>query len=721
MIATRSARVESPLGEGSLLFLSMTAREALGRPFSYTIDVLAEDDSLDFSSLLGQVMTVELTLPSSATREFSGHCTEVALVGELGRYVRYRVQLHPWLSLLAHTTNSRIFQQQSVPDVVKQIFRDHGFSDFSEALGVKYRNWDYLVQYRESDLHFVSRLLEQEGIYYYFTHKDKKHTLVLADSISAHEKAPGYEELPYFPPQPGEQRERDHIDSWRTTRQIRPGAFVATDFDFEKPQLKLTSQSRQPNDHSKADYELYDYPGEFKDLGEADVQVRLRLEEHQADYEVVRASSNARGLLTGGLFKLIDFPREDQNKEYLVIEAHYDFRVTDYESLNQSDAGPDYRCQFKAIDSQRQFRSSRITRKPVVEGPQTAIVVGDVKQEIWTDEYGRIKIRFHWDRRDDAKDDERSCWVRVAQIWAGSGFGGIHIPRVGQEVVVDFLEGDPDRPIVTGCLYNADNKPPYTLPANRTQSGIKSRSVAGATPNNFNEIRFEDKKGSEEFHMQAEKTMSTLVKKDRSASVGGSDSVSVSGDRSVSVNGNLSVSVKGNGSGPTQSTHSVTGKHALDASDEITITAPNKITLTVGSTTIVMTPSAITLTASDSQVTIDPNIFAKSSGNSTLMLDPNACLAASGKATVLLDDKVLAASAQSASILLDANVAAQASSGDVAIGGLNVSAIGKMKATIGISGSAVECSPPGTTVSGAMVNVNGNAMVSIAAPMIKIG
>src|SRR4051812_27751517 len=215
MIGTRSAKVESPLGDKALLFLSMTAREALGRPFSYTVDVLAEDDTLDFASLLGQVMTVEIELPLFATREFSGYVTELSLVGELGRYVRYRAQLNPWLSLLGHTTNSRIFQNQSVPDVIKQIFRDHGYSDFKEALSSGYRVWDYLVQYRESDLNFVSRLMEQEGIYYFFSHQEKKHTLVLADSYSSHEKTPGYEELPYFPPQSGERRERDHVYSWR--------------------------------------------------------------------------------------------------------------------------------------------------------------------------------------------------------------------------------------------------------------------------------------------------------------------------------------------------------------------------------------------------------------------------------------------------------------------------------------------------------------------------
>ncbi|HET7539437.1 MAG TPA: type VI secretion system tip protein TssI/VgrG [Polyangiaceae bacterium] len=735
MTATRSARVQTPLGEGTLLFLSMMAREALGRPFAFTVELLAETDTLDLSSLLGQVMTVELELQQNATREFSGYCTEIALVGAHGRYVRYRAQLAPWFSLLSHTTTSRIFQKMSVPDVIKQIFRDRGFSDFKEALTGQYRIWDYLVQYRESDFNFVSRLMEQEGIYYYFTHQDKKHTLILSDSYSSHQKVPGYEELPYFPPQQGEQRERDHINSWQALRKIRPGAFVATDFDFEKPKLKLSSQLRKPNEHSQADYELYDYPGEFHDLAEADVQVRLRLEEHQTEYEVLRASSNARGLHTGALFNLVDFPREDQNKEYLVTEAHYELRVNDYESIGSGSSGPNYSLQFHAIDSQRPFRAARVTRKPVVEGPQTAIVVGDPKQEIWTDKYGRIKVRFHWDRRDSASDDERSCWVRVAQIWAGSGFGGIHIPRVGQEVVVDFLEGDPDRPLVTGCLYNADNMPPYTLPANQTQSGIKSRSVAGATPDNFNEIRFEDKKGAEELHIQAEKDMSTLVKHDqtttiqhdRTTSITRNDTLNITGDQFIHIHGNLSMTVDGvtepknpEKASPIKSKMAVTGSHDMKASDKISMAAPNMITLTVGGSSITITPGSITISAGGSTIVVDANVALGSSGKSNIVLDANAFAKASGGGSMLLDGNACVQSSGKSQMLLDGD-AALTTGGTVSLHGAKITGKGDTEAGLDGGGSVIALSPASADLSGAQVNVTGKGVVSVGGPMVKIG
>jgi type VI secretion system secreted protein VgrG len=729
MIATRSARVDSPLGDGTLLFLSMSAREALGRPFSYTVDVLAESDSLDFSKVLGQSMTVELELPLLATREFSGIVTEVALVGELGRYVRYRVQLSPWLSLLAHTTNSRIFQNLSVPDVLKQVFRDHGYTDFSEAFSGEYRTWEYLVQYRESDLNFVSRIMEQEGIYYFFKHHDKKHTLVLADSHSSHEATPGYEEVPYFPPQQGERRERDHIDGWRTARQIRPGAFVAADFDFEKPKLKLISQLRMPNDHAKSEHELFDYPGEFRDLNEGDVQARLRLEEQQSDYEVARGASNARGLSTGALFTLTDFPREDQNKEYLIAEAQYELRVTDYESLDTGSAEPDYRCQFKAIDSRTPFRALRSTPKPVVEGPQTAIVVGDSAQEIWTDEYGRVKVQFHWDRL-GKMDGAKACWVRVAQIWAGSGFGGIHIPRIGQEVVVDFLEGDPDRPIITGCLYNFDNKPPYTLPANQTQSGIKSRSSKGGTPDNFNEIRFEDKKGSEELHVQAEKDYTELVKHDRTTdikhdrtvTIGHNDVLSVTGDCSIHIKGNLSFQVDGvsNNDSPIKSSMGITGAHDMKASDSIDIAAPNHIKLSVGGSSIMIEPGKITISAGGhAQLVLDANVLAKSNDGSKIVLDANALAQSSGGSKVVLDANALAQSSGGSSVTLDGG-AAMKSGGDVAISGKNVDVSGITKTTVAGGAGKVELAAAGAAVSGPKASVAGSAMTEITGAIVKI-
>ncbi len=727
---TRTATVATPLGEDVLLFFSMRARETLGRPFLYDIELLSERDDVSLAALLGQPISVALDVNGERFREFNGIVTDFALVGQLGkRYVRYRASVRPWLWLLTQRKTSRIFQSKSVPEVLREVFREHGFSDFSELLSSQhYEKREYLVQYRESDFNFVSRIMEEEGIYYFFKQEGGKHTLLLCDSYSAHEASPGYEEVPYFPKQEGERRERDHIDTWISSRHIRPGAYVAHDFNFLDPQEPKRGELVMPNDHAEAHYQVFEYPGGFQQNQAGDVLARIRLEELQAEHEVVRGTGNARGLSAGALFSLSGFPRDDQNKEYLLTDVSYVIQVTGYETGREPDEPPDYRLSFVAMDSQRPFRPARITRKPTVEGPQTAFVVGQAGQDIWTDEYGRVKVRFHWDRA-QTPDESASCWVRVAQIWAGSGFGGVHLPRTGQEVVVDFLEGDPDRPLITGRVYNAVNTVPYKLPDNATQSGIKSRSVTGGAPDNFNEIRFEDKKGEEELHLQAEKNMTTLVKNDqsttvqknRSASVGGSDSVSVTGNRSVSVHGTLSVSVDGSGGGAPHSQLNVTGQHKIHASDNIEVDAPNHIKLECGGSSILIEPGKITLVAGGhATVVLDANVFAKSDGGSTMLLDANACTKANGGATVLLDANVLAKSNASAQMVLDSSAKINANA-DVTLDGMTVAATGKTQASLTVGSSSVKLSPAGADVAGGMVNVNGTGMVAIGGPMIKIG
>lgn len=727
---TRTATVATPLGDDVLLFYSMTAREALGRPFFYDLELLSERDDVNLGALLGQPLSVGLDVNGESFREFNGIVTDFALVGELGRrYARYRASVRPWLWLLTQRRTSRIFQNKSVPEVLREIFREHGFSDFSELLASQhYEKREYLVQYRESDFNFVSRIMEEEGIYYFFKHEGGKHSLLLCDSYSAHEPVSGYEEVPYFPKQEGERRERDHVDSWISSRHIRPGAYVAHDFNFLDPKEPKHGELVMPNDHAEAHHQVFEYPGGFQQNQAGEVLARIRLEELQADHELVRGTGNARGLSAGALFSLTGFPRDDQNKEYLLTDVSYVIQVTGYESGHQPDEPPDYRVSFVAMDSQRPFRPARLTHKPRVEGPQTAFVVGQEGQDIWTDEHGRVKIRFHWDRA-KTPDESASCWVRVAQIWAGSGFGGIHLPRIGQEVVVDFLEGDPDRPLITGRVYNAVNPVPYKLPDNATQSGIKSRSSTEGAPDNFNEIRFEDKKGEEELHLQAEKNMTTLVKNDqsttveknRSASVGGSDSVSVTGNRSESVHGTLSVSVDGSGGGAPHSQLNVTGQHKIHASDNVEVDAPNHIKLECGGSSILIEPGKITLVAGGhATVVLDANVFAKSDGGSSFLLDANACTKANGGATVLLDANVLVKSNANAQMVLDSNAAISANA-DVTLEGMTVAGTGKTQASLGVASNSVKLSPAGADVAGAMVNVNGTGMVSIGGPMIKIG
>ncbi len=730
MLVSRSAEFTSSLGD-KLLFYSMTGRETLGRLFSYEVDLLSDDDSVGLSELLGQPASVLLERTDGSVREFNGFVTHFALVGQHGNFVRYRATLKPWLWFLGQTRNCRIFQSKTVPDVVKDIFREHGFSDFEESFSNDaYRQWEYLVQYRESDLNFVSRILEQEGIHYFFKHADGKHTMVLADSNNAHTANPGYQSVPFFPPLERELREEEHIDSFTTARQIRPGKFMARDWKFKTPEI-LKANVGSPLESAHGEYELYDYPGDFTNQDEADLQVRLRLEEHQVEFETVQGSGPVRGLMAGGRFAMTQFPRDDQNREYIILSAGYDIHVAEYESIEAVDREPIFRFKFTAIDSKHTYRVPRLTRKPIVEGPQTATVVGPDKADIYTDEWGRVKVKFHWDRKEESNQDS-SCWIRVSQVWAGQNWGAMHIPRLGQEVIVDFLEGDPDRPIITGRVYNQQQLPPYKLPDNATQSGVKSRSTAassdgGASDSNFNELRFEDKKGSEEVYMQAEKDMTTLIKHDRTTTIQRNDTLNITGDQFIKIHGNLSMIVEGvteksnpDKTKPVKSSLGVTGAHRIDASDTIDIQAPNKITLTCGDSVITMVPGKITLTTAGSTVAIDANIFSQSSGKAEIMLDANAFVKASGGASMLLDANACTQSNGKSQMLLDGD-AALTTSGTVSLHGAKITGKGDSEAGFDGGGSTIALNAASADLSGAQVNVSGKGVVSIGGPMVKIG
>ena len=490
--------------------------------------------------------------------------------------------MRPWLWLLTRTSDCRIFQDMTVPAIVKHVFQELGLTDFNDQrlLG-DYRTWTYCCQYNESTFNFVSRLLEQEGIYYYFTHENGKHTLVLADGINGHNTVPGYEEVPYYPPQTQQRRERDHIHAWTLERQAQPGAYAHNDFDFTKARADLNTQRIAPANHAYADFETYHYPGEYDQKSDGEHYARVRLEALHAQHERITAHGNARGLTAGSLFSLTGCNRKDQNREYLIIHAIHTLNSDHYESTEQVAEDQLYSCELNAIGSQQPYRPQRTVDRPKVHGPQTAIVVGAAGEELWTDPYGRVKVQFHWDRQ-GKKDEKSSCWVRVAQSWAGSGWGSIHIPRIGQEVIVEFLEGDPDRPIITGRVYNDTTPVPYNLPANATQSGIKSRSSKGGGESNYNELRFEDKKGSEHIHMQAEKDYTRLVKNNEEAEIQANHSMTIQGDQTLVIQGNH--------------TMTITNASRHDAKT-VLITAADAIELKVGASSIKMSASGIEISS----------------------------------------------------------------------------------------------------------------------------
>ncbi len=443
--------------------------------------------------------------------------------------------LRPWLWLLSRTSDCRIFQNLSIPQIIKQVFRDLGFSDFEDALSRPYREWEYCVQYRETSFDFVSRLMEQEGIYYFFRHEQDRHVLVLADAYGAHATVPGYTSVPYYP-KDEQQRERDHMHNWHLVQQVQPGSLELNDYDFQRPSASIDVRSAMPRPHTAGDYPLYDYPGTYVKSEDGEHYARTRIEALQTLHEQVEFSGNARGLGSGHLFSLTGFSRRDQNREYLILGARYYITQERLESGGGA-ASAQFDSSLTCIDAQQSFRPLANTHRPIVKGPQTALVVGPKGEEIWTDQYGRVKVHFYWDRHDQSNENS-SCWIRVSQSWAGKNWGSMQIPRIGQEVIVSFLEGDPDRPIITGRVYNAEQTAPYDLPENATQSGMKSRSSKGGSPANFNEIRMEDKKGLEQLYIHAERNQDIVVEVDESHSVGHDRNKSIGHNETVTIGNN---------------------------------------------------------------------------------------------------------------------------------------------------------------------------------------
>lgn len=532
----RPVEITTPLGDDVLLFNRMTAAEELGRLFRFEFDLLSKEPDIKFDDILGQNITARLSLPGDKERYFNGFVSRFSQEGMVDEFHAYSMTVHPWLWFLTRTADCRIFQEKSVPDIIKEVFRDHGFTDSEEALSDSYRTWNYCVQYRETDFNFVSRLMEQEGIYYYFKHQKDKHILVLADSVSAHEPYPDYEKLPFFPPDEHLRRERDHIYDWNLERKVQPGVYALNEYDFTRPKANMQVKSSIQRDHAHGALEMFDYPGEYSDTSDGENYVRARIEELQVEHEQVQGQGNARGLAAGSLFELTDYPREDQNREYLIIAATHQIASEAYTSGDAAGTGVDYTCKFTALHSKQLFRPARTTPKPLVQGPQTAVVVGPSGDEIHTDKYGRVKIQFHWDRYGKL-DENSSCWVRVSHPTAGKGWGAVQIPRIGQEVIVDFLEGDPDRPIITGRVYNANQMPPYELPGSGMVSGMKSNSTPGG--GGFNEISMNDTKDNEEMTIHAQYNQSNTVENDQSVTV-------VSGNRVVTVqSGTQSETIKG--------------------------------------------------------------------------------------------------------------------------------------------------------------------------------
>lgn len=679
-------------------------KEKLSTLTDIRIEFQSEKTDVDIEKLLGQTMSLHLNTTSKIERKFHGTCVSVENLGLFDGYLQLVAEVRPWPWFLNRTTDSRIFQEMTVKEIIEKIFSDSGFSDYKFALTETYPKRNYCVQYRESDFDFISRLMEEEGMYYWFDQTGSSEIMNIVDYSGGHKPIEGTVDLEYRPR--SDSATGEYVAEFTEALRVRSGKVTLDDYHFATPKSDLKSVAltgRTAQKHSHKDYELYDVPGKYRigDAGDTAMGNRLADAIQQAeDTESMqfRGAGNVPRIAAGRTFKLKDHEHKAYNQEYLVSEAvHYIQTDADYKQIDERrdlDLGPDpfpedmagdvYNCTFGVRKKTSPYRAMHVTPWPKIAGLHTATVVGKAGEEIWTDKHGRIKVQFHWDR-EGKKDEKSSCWVRVVTPWSGKNWGMIHIPRIGQEVVIQFEEGYPDRPICTGMLYNADTMPPYALPANQTQSGIKTNSSKGG--GGYNELMFEDKKGEELVRFQAEKDYKGLVKNHSTVTVGhdslqnpasgagdhhqtvknnvvetindgdrtftietGSEIVDIKTDKNVTIHNNKLEVIENN------NTRKVTGddNHTIDgnqgivigksqattvgesigttAGDEIVMTAGSKLELVCGSSKITLTKSKIEIKAKMIDISADVKADMKSKMTS---VKATAKLTLNGKLTMI--------------------------------------------------------------------------------------
>jgi type VI secretion system secreted protein VgrG len=525
----RQARIDSPLGEDYLLLHNLHGSERLSGGFEYQLSVQSADLAIKPDELLGNEIAVTYFSEDGQSRVFHGRVSRFENRGTIEgaeQTAMYQLTMVPWMWFLKHNQDYRIFQRLTVPDIVKRVFRQQGFRDFKIKLHEQYEDREYCVQYNESDFDFVSRLLEEEGIYYYYVHEDDGHTLVLCDSTTGYF---GLDEEVNLLPVGQEQHAK--IKSWRRVCEFRTSAVAQRDFNFRRPNDSLnTTASTEVRVDGNASLEYFEYPGNYRHEDHGQRLTRVRAEELKSGQDCRNGNSYCLSFTPGGKFVVAgDAGSVDANHSFVLTEVHTELNS----NLSSSKDSIDFQNQFNCIPAQSLFRPQRKTRKPVVEGPQTAIVVTD-GQEIVVDEFARVKVQFHWDRVGQ-RNINSSCWIRVSQGHAGQNWGRIDIPRKHEEVIVNFLNGDPDRPIITGRVYNGNNFPPYDLDGagdnlkNKTRRGITTNTYEGP---GFNELSMDDALGKEQVRIHAQKNMDTFVRGDDKTRVLGSQHLLIGGEGS---------------------------------------------------------------------------------------------------------------------------------------------------------------------------------------------
>lgn len=593
----RFLNLETSLAPNTLLLTSFTAKENISNLFDITLNMISNDTNIDSQKLIHKPATIKINASNSEPPRYFNGIVKAFTGGRIEHGHRfYYAKLIPWLGLLNFTNDYRIFQHKTVIEITKQIFTDFNFHDFdTSALTQAYKKRDYCVQYNETTSHFLERIWAESGIFYFFTHQNNKHLLVLADNSSTLKNC--VTDSVVF----DDSGHKSHcLSQWSRQQQFYSGKSEKNDYNFETPDTHLHSpQSATAKLSATQKYSLYHYPAGHMFNSDGKTIAQHHFEAQEVKYDTAQGEGNYANFATGGKFNFAEPALASDAGDYIITQMIHTAGDESY----LKDGAQFYHNLFACIPAKTPIRTTR-NKKPIITGSQSAIVVGPTGEEIHTDNYGRIKVQFHWDRKGE-KNEHSSCWVRVAQMWAGNKWGTLFLPRIGQEVIVHFLDGDPDRPVVIGALYNANNMPPYDLPYEKTQSGIKTKSTKDASSNNYNELRFEDKIGKEEIHIQAEKDYTRLVKHDETAEVKHDKTETVGNDKIITVNNDQTITIQNNCTETIgkNKTVIIKGNHTMTIPmGTCVIQASELIELNCGPTSLLITPMGVYIKSANFEV-----------------------------------------------------------------------------------------------------------------------
>ena len=664
--------LETPLGENAFIATEARGTEGISSLFEFTVNALSTRASIDPKDILGKNVTLSLARPGGQRRYVNGIVTAFS-AGAFTRseYRLYTLVISPGLWLLQRTSDYKVFQEKTVVAIAEQLLADSEVT-FEKKLSASYETCEYRVQFGETDFDFLQRILAEEGIFYFFKHENGSHKLVLADNASAYPDC-GQDRVQYHQAQ---EEAVDSIHAFDTGASLTDATWHIEDYDFEKPANPIEGErktNQQPASAKK--WEHFRFPGSSLKADSLKRFATAAIDAAEAGFETATGGGTCASFVSGHAFTLKDHPVDAENRRLVLTEVRHEaIDRAHFTTRPGMEGRPYYRNGFTCMPATRIARNPLPTLKPLVQGPQTAIVVGPSGDEIHTDKYGRIRIQFHWDRY-GKKDEKSSCFVRVAQSLAGSNWGSVFVPRVGMEVVVQFLDGDPDRPLVTGAVYNADNMPPWALPANMTKSGLLTRSSKSGQTANANELSFEDKKGEEKIAFHAEKDFLREVENDDTLTVGHDQKRTIKNDRTTEITeGNETLTIKkGNRTEKIE-----TGNETLD------IDKGNRaVTLAAGGDTLTLKQGdrAVTLTVGNDSLTLDK-------GNQTTK-------ASAGKITL--------------EAMQGITLKCGSSTVEITQAGITIKGV-----TVSVEGSAK------SEVKGPIVNVAGDGMAIVKGGMVKI-